>query len=423
MDNVKQSQAFLRKRKMMLVLPVLVIPFMTLSFWALGGGKGNAANQLSNQPVSGLNLHLPDPKLKKETLLDKLSFYDKADKDSMKLREAMRNDPYYQQQLQEQNRSFNELEQIVQHSAGKFNQSSVTGEGKMNTSPYNTSANQAEEKLMQKLAELNKAISQPETKSVKTDDYSYSTNGLERNPELNSNVDRLENMMQSLNQPGDSDPELDKLSDMMDKILDIQHPERIKDQIKEKPLRQKADVFTISNKSLGDTIANGFYSLDTETEAIKSNAITAIVNENQVLVSGSAIKLRLTSDAYIKEVKKPAGSFVFGIASLDGERLNIEINSIRINNSLYPVKLEVYDMDGLPGIYIPGAINRDVAKQSADHSLQTMQLTSLDPSIAAQATAAGISTVKNLLSKKVKLVKVMVKSGYKVLLKDKSVQQ
>ena len=80
-------------------------------------------------------------------------------------------------------------------------------------------------------------------------------------------------------------------------------------------------------------------------------------------------------------------------------------------------------MDGLPGIYIPGAISRDVTKQSADNSLQLMELSSMDPSIKAQAAAAGISTVKNMLSRKVKQIKVMVKSGYKVLLKNKNVQQ
>ena len=36
---------------------------------------------------------------------------------------------------------------------------------------------------------------------------------------------------------------------------------------------------------------------------------------------------------------------------------------------------------------------------------------------------AGISTAKSLLSKKAKLIKVVVKAGYKVLLKDKNVQQ
>lgn len=77
----------------------------------------------------------------------------------------------------------------------------------------------------------------------------------------------------------------------------------------------------------------------------------------------------------------------------------------------------------IPGIYIPGAISRDVAKQSADNSLQIMELTSMDPSFKAQAAATGINAAKSLLSKKVKQVKVIVKAGYRLMLKDKSVQQ
>lgn len=406
---------------MMLVLPLLVLPFLTLAFWAMGGGKANVNRKTGKQISTGLNLHLPDPKQKKETILDKLGFYDKADKDSLKLKEEMRNDPYYrEQQAGEQTGSSNELEQIVQSSAGKFHQSSISEENKLNSSPYNTSTNQAEANLLQKLSELNKVINQPQKQPAREDEYPNIDDNLKSDSKMNGSVNRLEDMLQSMNQTGDSDTELDKLSGMMDKILDIQHPERIKEQLKLKSSMQKTSVFVVSNNSTGDTAVNGFYSLDASTETSKSNDIEAVVNEDQALVNGAVIKLRLTSDAYIKDIKIPVGNFVFGIVSLDGERLNVEINSIRFGHSVYPVKLEVYDLDGLSGIYIPGAINRDVAKQSANNSLQTMQLATLDPSLTAQATAAGISTVKNLLSTKIKLVKVMVKAGYKILLKDTS---
>jgi conjugative transposon TraM protein len=116
----------------------------------------------------------------------------------------------------------------------------------------------------------------------------------------------------------------------------------------------------------------------------------------------------------------PSGNFVYGLATLNNERLQIEISSIRYGNSIYPVKLQVYDLDGLRGVYIPGAITRDVAKQSADNSMQLMELSSMDPSLKGQAAAAGINTVKSLLSKKVKMVKVSVKAGYRVLLYNNS---
>ena len=195
------------------------------------------------------------------------------------------------------------------------------------------------------------------------------------------------------------------------------HPEKIKDE----PFNQPpGKVFRVSNQSPDDTIVNGFYSLDDEMALPKSNAIEAVVNENQVLMNGAVIKLRLTGNAFIKNIKIPAGNFVYGVISLEGERMKVAIHSIRCENSIYPVKMQVYDMDGLEGIYVPGALTRDVARQSADNSLQTMQLGSLDPSLAGQATAAGINAAKHLFSKGMKAVKVMVKAGYKVLLKASS---
>ena len=99
-------------------------------------------------------------------------------------------------------------------------------------------------------------------------------------------------------------------------------------------------------------------------------------------------------------------------------RLKIVITSVRFQNNLLPVVLQVYDMDGITGIYIPGAVSKDALKESAQQSMQGVELTSLDPSVAAQVTTAGISAAKNLLSKRSKLIKVTLKAGYKVLLRD-----
>lgn len=320
----------------------------------------------------GLNLHLPEANLKEDKLLDKLGFYDKADKDSMKLAEWMRSDPYYKK------------------------------EQSLNTSPYENRDNHPEQKIMEKLSLLEKEMNKPAVPKT----------------EWTDEVDRLENLMQQMSKPDIEDPEMKQLEGTLDKILEIQHPERVKEKL---PKKQQP-IFSVSKQSNGDTAVNGFYGISHEKIKGDPNAIEAVVHENQTLVNGAVIKLRLLNDIFIKDQKIPKDNFVFGIANLNDERLHIEIQSIHSQHNLFNVKLEVFDMDGLPGIYIPGAITRDVAKQSADNSLQLMELSSTDPSLKAQATAAGIGAAKNLLSKKVKLVKVMVKAGYKVLLKDKNNQ-
>lgn len=149
MKQVQQSQAYLRKRKMMLVLPLLVIPFLTMAFWALGGGQTRQNITTVKQP--GLNLNLPDAGLKDDNMADKLSFYDKADKDSLKKEEWMRTDPYYQQKQDTGFAAADELQLITQNTASKYNQ-------RLNTSPYEASGSNAEDKLMQKISLLQKEM-------------------------------------------------------------------------------------------------------------------------------------------------------------------------------------------------------------------------------------------------------------------------
>jgi conjugative transposon TraM protein len=423
MKNVQQSQAFLRKRKMMLVLPLLIIPFLTMAFWALGGGKGNAGK--TDIQTAGLNLNLPDAKLRNDDAENKLSFYEKAEKDSIKLMEQMRNDPFYNSAKDSFGTQVNEIEQMTLSSATKYNQ-------RLNTSPYSSSGNNPEEKLMQKLTQLQTQINQPENTGNERPENIIANS----DDDFSQQVNRLETMKQGMSEGNSEDPEMKQLGNTLDKILDIQHPERVKDKLKEKSLTQKEVVFAVSTQPAENNIGlldtnkrkhpgkAGFYSTENKNVNEESeNAIEAIIPENQLLVNGAVIKLRLLKDIYINGVLIPKNNLVSAITSLNDERLEAEITAIRFNNSLFPVKLEVYDLDGLPGIYIPGAITRDVAKQSADNSLQLMELTAVDPTLKAQAAAAGINTVKSLLSKKVKQVKVMVKAGYKVLLRDKNVQQ
>ncbi len=409
MEKKQHSAKFLRQRKFMMVLPLLVLPFLTMVFWALGGGTGS---QTVAQKKTGLNLQLPDAQLKDEKQLDKLSFYKEADADSIKREELLRNDPYYKDSIG-----------IRQQNA--INTAHYPG---LNSSPYSGNVATSEQKIYQKINELNQQINAPETSS--TQPRQNNTN----NTSLSSDVDRLQSMMQTMTDKQQSDPEMQELNGTLEKILDIQHPDRVKEKLREQSLKYRQQVFSISSQQaakeetfFGDTIRskkNGFY---TENKAaasppVQANSVSAVVHETQMLTNGSTVKLRLTNDVYVNGLLVPKGNFVFGTASLENERLLITVPNIRYENNLLPVALSVYDMDGLAGIHIPGSINRDVAKQSADQSLQSVELMSLDPSLKAQAAAAGVSAAKSLLSKKVKLVKVTVKAGYRILLKDNNQQ-
>ena len=405
------SPAFLRKRKMLLVLPALVLPFITLAFWALGGGSGNR----SQKPVTsaGLNLQLPKAHLKDDKSENKLSFYEQADEDSIKLGKEINNDPFLKV---EGNKDTSFFHLTPASSNSSYNP--LTGEDYKDPN---------EEKVYQKLAQLNEQLNTSNIKNnsneVKSSEATSSVN--------NEDGKRLNHLMQNMDKKDSvtDDPEMNQLNGMMDKILDIQHSERVKEKLQEKNIENKRNIFPVNKEPIASSVSlldtsikqqndsNGFFGLEDENNFKEQNAIEAVVHENQTLVNGAVIKLRLLNDISVDGNIIPKDNFVFGMVSLNGERLQVEISSIRLAHSLFPVKLQVYDMDGLPGIYIPGAVTRDVAKESLNNATQMMEVSSLDPSVKAQATTAGIDGVKTLLSKKTKLVKVTVKAGYKVLLK------
>ena len=423
----KHSAKFLRQRKMMLVLPVLIIPFVTMGFWALGGGQDQTKNNLAENN-KGLNLQLPDANLKDDKNADKLSFYNEADADSLKRDELLRNDPYYKD-------SITSRRNTIMSDTGNLLSTAPLYSG-LNQSPYNKTADANEQRIYQKINEINKQINQPDigTQPNNSNPNQPATNN-DSNEQFSNEVDRLQNMMQQMNGTPESDPEMQQLNGTLEKILDIQHPDRVKEKLKEKSLKNKEHVFIVTKKFVKNNISlldtgkskrnaeNKFFTVEDDADSEEQNTVEAVVHQTQTLVNGAVVKMRLLNDIYLNGSLVKKGNFVFGIAELNNERLEININSIRNNNSLFPVKLEVFDMDGLPGIYIPGAISRDVAKQSTDNGLQLLELTSMDPSFKAQAAATGINAAKSLLSKKVKQVKVLVKAGYKVLLRDKSIQQ
>jgi conjugative transposon TraM protein len=418
MEQKTKSLKVLKQRKMLMVLPLLALPFITAIFWALGGGKMDAAN-LAAPEQKGFNIKLPKANLKEGVLLDKMNYYDMAALDSAKLNELIKKDPNYL------NQSFQ-----IDSTLDSSSVNNKKGRIGLNTSAYQ---DPNEVKVHQKLEALQKAINAPVAVPVQNREVSRYAKSNE--PSMHSkDVDRLEQMMQSMNGQQDTpDPELQQLGGMLENILDIQHPDRIQEKLRKASEAQRGQVFSIStgeqenlvsslqNKSGNgtDSRANRFYSIDEpENMVLIQNAVASVIHETQTIVNGATVKFRLMNDIFISGVKIPKDNFLFGIASLKGERLTIKINSIRYNNSLFPVDLSVYDLDGLVGIYIPGAINRDVAKASADRSMQTLGVASLDDSWGAQAAGAGIEAAKSLLSKKVKMIKVIVKAGYQVLLRD-----
>jgi hypothetical protein len=192
------------------------------------------------------------------------------------------------------------------------------------------------------------------------------------------------------------DPELKQLDGMLDKLIAIQNPDNLKQRVSRK------DSVEVKNRFVSSLVGS----------------VNAVVHNTQILSSGSTIKLRLTTDMRINGRLVQKGNFLFGICSVNNERLTVAVTGVSFHNELIPVSLSVFDVDGMAGIYIPGAISREVSKEGADQAIQSLNLNSYEPSITGQLASAGLQATKALFSRKLRLVRVTVKAGHHILLKD-----
>ena len=407
---------------MLLVLPALVIPFITMAFWALDGGKtdhdkSNAAKQ------QGFNNELPGTGLPDYTADNKLSFYMKAEADSIKRKEELLNDPYFQDSLLAFDNSY--------HSIGEGN-NDFLNQGYTNSYPTQMNLARSEQKIQRQIEELNRQINIADSSENHGNIADVKTGRLTKDKDFSRDVDRMAKMMNMMEHSDEPDPELLELNGTLEKILDIQHPQRVIDRTRQASFEHREQVFIALKDhapgiSLLDTsrdehqdMQSKFLGTQHETAEANQNIIQATIQESKSVTTGSVIKIQLLDDLYINGQLIPKGHLIYGTANLNDERIQILVSSVKMANSMYPVKLKAYDLDGLPGLYIPGTISGDVSREGIDRGLSLNPLNSLNPSLEIQAASAGISTAKKLVSKKIKQVKAFVKTGYKILLQNEN---
>ena len=193
----QHSAEFLRKRKFLVVLPLLVLPFLTMAFWALGGGKGDNKLKAVQEIQKGFNTELPQAKFNPDEKHDKFSVYEATAKDSLKT-----NDLYSQL-------AFSESQDGL-------------------TDPN-------EDRINEKLAQINSEINRQTSEGSS---YTASRNrNRNHSGNMSNDVERLENLMQNMQGGGNgNDPEMRQLNTLLEKVLDVQHPGRAREKQKEASL-------------------------------------------------------------------------------------------------------------------------------------------------------------------------------------------
>lgn len=351
-----EAGQYFRKRKLLLFLPLLVLPLLTFVLWL--SGRGSKAQLITNQ---GINTVLPGADLGREQPKDKLGIYEQHRQEAAKTNT---------------DGAFAEL--------GFDTTSRTRANQPGNTYPATHSAEANEGLIRKRLALIKQEIAKPEPAAPTT----LSALGISKKSQ---DLDRMEKLSRSHAAQTGEDPEMKQLNGMLEKIMDIQHPERVSSESKQQPKTELDSLY---------------------------KAFRAVVSGDQKVSEGSQIKLCLQDTLYIDKQVIPKGQFLFGICQLINQRLLLNIKTIRLGSSILPVDLSVYDLDAMPGINVPEAIMGEALRSGSDNALQRLPLMGLDQSVPTQLAGAGVEAAKGLFSKKVKRVKVRLKADYPVLLRN-----
>lgn len=168
----------------------------------------------------------------------------------------------------------------------------------------------------------------------------------------------------------------------------------------------------------------GFNTAVGESYRMGANTIRACISEDQTIVQGQRVRLRLLQAMQAGNVIIPAGSLITGAASIQGERMEITIQSLEYKGNILPVELSVYDVDGQRGLFVPGSEDRNAAKEAiadvGSNMGSSISVThSAGQQVAMDLSRGLIQSGTQLLSKKIRAVRITLKAGYKVLLVPK----
>ena len=153
------------------------------------------------------------------------------------------------------------------------------------------------------------------------------------------------------------------------------------------------------------------------------NTISACIATDQSVIDGQSVRLRTLEPMWIGNSLLPKNTSIVGVARLQGERLEIKIENIEALGCIMEVDLSVYDSDGQEGINIPNSMESDALHEIGANMGSTMGssinlTTNAGAQLVSDVGKGLINGVSQYLNKKLRTVKVHLKSGYKIMLKS-----
>ena len=152
-------------------------------------------------------------------------------------------------------------------------------------------------------------------------------------------------------------------------------------------------------------------------ETPDKNTLKVSVHETVTLKDGETVRLRLLETARVANLHLPKNKILTATAKIQGSRLTLSVTHIEQQGRIIAVNLSAYDLDGQPGVFIPhseemNAVKEVVAGMGQSAGTSFTFNSSAGQQLAADAGKGVMQGASQFLSKKMREVKVTVKSGH-----------
>ena len=138
--------------------------------------------------------------------------------------------------------------------------------------------------------------------------------------------------------------------------VSVQHIERV----------QKASIRTIGKSGVH------FNTIVRDQEPL---LIRAMIDEELKVGPSGRIRIRLLEDVFVGDVMMEKGQYLYGlVTAFQPQRMEIHIHSVLLEGEIQPISLDVYDLDGMKGLYVPASQFRELTKDLGNSVTSGRQL-------------------------------------------------
>lgn len=213
---------------------------------------------------------------------------------------------------------------------------------------------------------------------------------------------------------------------LMDSIEKSKNPElRAQAEAEERMKKQQDELEMFLNSTLKVSKESKSGNFNSIYKVKESSFIKAVIDENIKGYLGSRIRIRLLEDIYVGNLKIEKGNYLYALISgFSLQRVNLNIVSVMYQNEILPINLNIYDVDGMEGLYVPASAFREMTRTMGQNVVQGSNMNMANADFFTNALTSVFQSTSQTVAALIRKNKVKVKyNSYVYLVDNKELQK